>query len=264
MSAVRWTSGAVLVAIVLSAGPPTRADDAAADLRANTWPDLRADAWRAAGTSVGAFAVTSVLLATWKNDHCRWCSAPEIDVKVRDALLWTHPVDAQRASDVLVSVAIPVLAAGDAIRSTTSWTNAGLDALVVAESASLTGLTTLIAKNGFARLRPGRPPTPGQASGMYQSFWSGHTSTAFAIAVSQAMQDTMRDDPAAPWVWAVGLTLATAVGYFRIAGDEHWFTDVVVGAAWGGAFGVGVPLLEKRLVHGVTLSPAPGGIAVRF
>ena len=161
MSAVRRTSAAVLVAVALSAVPPTRADDGA---------DLRADAWRAAGTSVGAFALTSVLLATWKNDHCKWCSAPEIDEKVRDALLWKDPLGAQRASDVLVSVAIPVLAAGDAIRSTTSWGNAGLDALVVAESASLTGLTTLIAKNGFARLRPGRPPTPGQASGMYQSF----------------------------------------------------------------------------------------------
>jgi len=39
---------------------------------------------------------------------------------------------------------------------------------------------------------------------------------------------------------------------------------VVVGAAVGGAFGVGVPLLEMRLVHGVTLSPAPGGIALHF
>ncbi|HTN53235.1 MAG TPA: phosphatase PAP2 family protein [Anaeromyxobacter sp.] len=255
MRPVRRTAGAALVAVALSAAPPARADDGA---------DLRADAWRAGGTAVGALVLQSVLLVTWKPDHCKFCSPNQLDENVRDALRWTHPRDAQRASDALASVTIPILAAGDAIRSTTSWENAGRDMLVVAEAASLCSLTTVVAKNSFARLRPGSSPAPGQASGLYQSFWSGHTSFAFSIAVSQAMQDTIRGDPAAPWIWAVGLTLATAVGYFRIAGDEHWLTDVVVGAAVGGAFGVGVPLLEMRLVHGVTLSPAPGGIALHF
>jgi membrane-associated phospholipid phosphatase len=78
------------------------------------------------------------------------------------------------------------------------------------------------------------------------------------------MQDSMRGDEAAPWVWAIGLTLASGVGYLRVAGDAHWMTDVLAAAAVGSAFGVGVPLLEKRLVHGVTIAPAPGGFALRF
>jgi membrane-associated phospholipid phosphatase len=255
MASVCRTSGAVLVAVAVFAAPLSRADDG---------PDLRVDEWRAAGTTVGALALQGVLYATWKPSHCKWCSTNELDENVRDALLWKHPVDAQRASDILINIVIPALTLGDAVRATTSWGNAARDVLVVAETASLCSLTTVVAKNGFARIRPGETATSGQPSGHYQSFWSGHASFAFSVVVSQAMQDTMRGDPAAPWVWAIGLTLATGVGYFRIAGDEHWLTDVIAGAAVGSAFGVGVPLLEKRLVHGVTLSPAPGGIALRF
>ena len=254
MASVPRSSAAVLVALALSAAPQPRADEA---------PDLRVDEWRAAGITFGALALQGVVVATWKPDHCRFCSANDFDEDARDALLWTHHADASRASNVLV-VAMPALAAADAVRSTTSWGNAGRDVLVVAEAVSLCTTTTVIAKNAVSRLGPGNPATPGQPTRVYQAFWSGHTAFAFSVAVSQAMQDTMRGDPAAPWIWAVGLTLASGVGYLRIAGDEHWATDVIVGAVVGSAFGVGVPLLEKRLVHGVTLSPAPGGIALRF
>ncbi len=256
MRAARSVPALVAAALALSSAVPVRADD-------GDGADLRADEWRAAGITAGALALTGVLAATWKPSDCRICTAPAVDEHVRDALVWTHPKDAQRASDLLANVAVPVLAGADAIRSTSSWGNAGRDVLVVAETVSLSTLTTEVAKNGFARLRPGLPASAGQGASAYQSLWSGHTQLAFSIAASQAMQDTMRGDAAAPWVWAVGMTLATAVGYFRIAGDEHWLTDVVAGAAVGTAFGGGVPLLEQRLVHGVTIAPAPGGFALR-
>jgi membrane-associated phospholipid phosphatase len=54
------------------------------------------------------------------------------------------------------------------------------------------------------------------------------------------------------------------VAHLRIAADAHWLTDVLTGAVVGSAFGVGVPVLEKRLVLGVRIAPAPGGIAIRF
>jgi membrane-associated phospholipid phosphatase len=205
-----------------------------------------------------------VVAASWKTSACKICEPTGLDEDARDALRWGHPQDAAHASDVLAYVAIPVLAAGDAYRSTRSWGNFGRDVLVVAEAASLTMLATDIAKPGFARLRPGLPATPGQSPGAYHSLWSGHTSLAFSIVAAQATQDSMRGDPAAPWVWGIGLTVATAVGYLRVAGDAHWLTDVLAGAAVGTGFGVGVPLLERRLVHGVTIAPAPGGIALRF
>ena len=253
----RSSALALAAAAALSAALPVRADEGAG-------PDLRADEWRAAGITVGALVLDGVLAAKWKPTDCKICSSNTLDEKTRDALMWSDPKPAQRASDVLANVAIPLLAGADAIRSTSTWGNAGRDVLVVAEAASLSTFATEFAKNGFARLRPGLPARPGQSADAYQSLWSGHTQLAFSIAVSQAMQDSMRGDEAAPWIWAVGLTLASAVGYFRIAGDEHWLTDVLAGAAVGSAFGVGIPLAEKRLVHGVTLAPAPGGIALHF
>ncbi len=246
---------ALAVAAAALPALPALADDAS---------DLRADTWRAAGTAAGALVLEGVLAATWKTDDCRICGSNSLDEHARDALRWSRPQDAQRASDLVARVAIPALAAVDAWRSTTSWGNAARDVLVVAEAAALTDLTTTVAKSGFARLRPGLPATPGQGSGAYHSLWSGHTSLAFSVAVAQATQDTMRGDPAAPWVWGIGLTLATSVAYFRVAGDQHWLTDVLAGAAVGSAFGAGVPLLEKRLVHGVSIAPAPGGFALRF
>ncbi len=257
MPILRSCPALLAAAALLSTALPVRAEEA-------NVPDLRGDEWRAAGITVGALALDGILGATWKPTDCRICSAPTIDQKTRDALAWSNPGGARTASDLLASVGIPLLAGADALRSTTGWGNAGRDVLVVAEAASLSSLATEVAKNGFARLRPGHAATPGQGADAYRSFWSGHAELAFSIVVSQAMQDTMRGDPAAPWIWTVGLALASGVGYLRIAGDAHWLTDVLAGAAVGSAFGVGVPLLETRLVKGVTIAPAPGGIAIRF
>lgn len=251
----RLLSAALVLAAVLASPRPVRADERA---------DLRVDAWRAAGTTVGALVLSEVLAAEWETTDCRICGAGSLDEHAREALRWSHPEDAQDASDVIAKIAIPALAGADALRSTRGWGDAGRDVLVVAEAFSLTGLTTAIAKGGFARLRPGLPNEPGQASGAYHSLWSSHTSLAFSVAVAQAMQDTLRGDPAAPWAWAIGLSLASAVGYLRVAGDAHWLTDVLAGAAVGSAFGVGVPLFERRLVGAVRIAPAPGGVAVLF
>jgi membrane-associated phospholipid phosphatase len=40
-------------------------------------------------------------------------------------------------------------------------------------------------------------------------------------------------------VWATGLTLASTVGYLRIAADKHYFSDVVTAAIIGSIVGVG-------------------------
>jgi membrane-associated phospholipid phosphatase len=53
----------------------------------------------------------------------------------------------------------------------------------------------------------------------------------------------MRGYRLAPLVWGVGMPLAAATGYLRIAADKHYLTDVVVGALFGAAVGVALPLL---------------------
>lgn len=99
----------------------------------------------------------------------------------------------------------------------------------------LTRFVTQVPKYAFQRERP-----LGQlqfnpfvfhgpfANGQHKSFPSGHTASMFALA-------------AVSWHWfedqaAIGLTvyaLATATGISRISQGEHWFSDVVAGAALG-------------------------------
>ena len=59
------------------------------------------------------------------------------------------------------------------------------------------------------------------------------------------------------------MTLASAVGYLRIAGDMHYLTDVLAGAAIGTAVGVAMPLaLHGREDGGRTPGAAPGAQVV--
>jgi membrane-associated phospholipid phosphatase len=75
------------------------------------------------------------------------------------------------------------------------------------------------------------------------SFFSGHTTFAFASVVAAGTVAELRSYRGRAWVWAVGLPLAVASGYLRMAADRHYLTDVLVGAVVGAGFGVGIPLL---------------------
>ena len=74
---------------------------------------------------------------------------------------------------------------------------------------------------------------------------------------------TIRGSPAAPWAWGVGMALASGVAYLRVAGDAHWASDVLVGAAVGGGIGFAVPwFLHRRpdaLPPRVEIVPASAG-----
>jgi len=85
--------------------------------------------------------------------------------------------------------------------------------------------------------------------GRYYSWFSGHTSQAFAGAAVTCMHHAYLDlygggvADLAPCL--VGMALAGAVGYLRIAGDMHYSTDVITGAIMG----TGVGLLLPYLLH---------------
>jgi membrane-associated phospholipid phosphatase len=80
--------------------------------------------------------------------------------------------------------------------------------------------------NSFAFMR-------GTRDDAYRSFPSGHTVVAFAAA-SAVTEEASRWRPNS--VWVVGPVLyggATLVGLARMYHDEHWASDVVMGAAIG-------------------------------
>ena len=86
---------------------------------------------------------------------------------------------------------------------------------------------------------------PGEVS---RSFFSGHTSSAFAAAAfsSALFEDFYGTDAASRLVWGSTLSLATLTAVARVKAGMHFPTDVVVGALVGGAIGYLVPFAHRK------------------
>ena len=107
----------------------------------------------------------------------------------------------------------------------------------------------------------------------YQSFPSGHTTTAFAAAAA-VTSETRRMWPQALWVVApVMYGGATLVGLSRMYHNNHWASDVVLGAAVGTFSGLKVVRYSHahpdnkldKLILGATIAPnADGGGTLAF
>lgn len=91
-----------------------------------------------------------------------------------------------------------------------------------------------------------------EASDYDVSFYSSHSSLSFAAAVSGSY--LYAESAQHPWAkraaWGSELALATATANLRVRAGKHYYSDVLVGALMGTAFGVGVPLL-----HGARYRP---------
>lgn len=101
----------------------------------------------------------------------------------------------------------------------------------------------------------------------YQSFPSGHTTTAFAAAAA-VTSETQRVYPHAVWVVApVMYGGATLVGLSRMYHNNHWASDVVLGAAIGTFSGLKVVRYSHahpdnkldRILLGARVIPHPDG-----
>jgi len=104
-------------------------------------------------------------------------------------------------------------------------------ALIATESFLITGLYTTVLKVTFGRHRPSTGDSSTSFDGFttdHNSFPSGHTSTAFAIAtvVANEYEDT-------PYIKPISYGLATLTGLSRMNDEKHWASDVFFGAALG-------------------------------
>lgn len=113
--------------------------------------------------------------------------------------------------------------------------------------------TTARARPDTTFRTPGAPVA--DPSDLYTSMVSGHATASFAVVVATGVVATMRGRRGAPCLWASGLTLAVFTSYLRIAGDRHYLTDVLAGAALGSAMGVLVPLVFHGVSAPVTIAP---------
>ena len=110
-----------------------------------------------------------------------------------------------------------------------------------------------IAKGIVQRTRPfvynpNAPMSAKQEPEARRSFFSGHTTVAFASAVflSKVYSDYYPDSKYSPYVWGGSLLAATTVGALRIFSGKHFPTDVLVGAVVGSAIGWFIPELHKN------------------
>jgi membrane-associated phospholipid phosphatase len=265
------TLGAILLA---APGPAPAADDAATAPVGESVPGVDLSALKVNWVVDGV--VTGVSLAVWVLPEFlkdwlvpptpRWYEPPGVDVAVRTALVWPDPKPAALTSDVLVA-AIPLglglwvflegAAAGNA-------RTVAEDLLVITEAMAVAGALTSITRYSTVRIRPFA--YYGEGTGIPEdrlSFWSGHTTTAFSAAAAAGYVAQLRGYPSWPWIYAVGFTAAGAVSYFRVAGDKHWMTDVVVGAVVGTGIGFLVPWLHRANPElGLRLVPQSQGLAV--
>jgi membrane-associated phospholipid phosphatase len=184
---------------------------------------------------------------------CRWCASNALDDGARRALLWREPILADDVSDVTGFIFSPATAFG--LDALAAWHDGaprgiGLDALLITEATVLALDVNQLTKVLLARQRPYVQAIPLDAEGRrphvdddFLSFFSGHTTGAFALAASAGTVATMRGYRWAPAVWIATGVFATSTGYLRIAADRHWLTDVLLGMIIGVGVGIAVPVL---------------------
>ncbi len=218
------------------------------------------------GVTIGSGTLAlslSLLSSKLAPEHCRWCDRDAngrdtlngFDASIRDSLRWSNTKLANSLSNLSCYGIAPLISLGAVGLS--AWKDGRaaelpVDGLIVAESVLVAMNVNQLTKLAFARERPfvnARTPAEREALRSSEdnvSYYSGHTSFAFSVAVAAGTVASMRRYKLAPWVWASGLALGVATGYLRIAADRHYATDVVSGAVIGSAVGFAIPYFGHR------------------
>jgi len=164
------------------------------------------------------------------------------------------------ASDVLLGavVAAPLALMLDT-RVRDDWETC---TLMYAETMAMAVILPEFGKGTFDRLRPfvynpDAPLDEKTTSDAKKSFFSRHTSVAFASAVfvSTVYGDYHPGSAAGRYIWAGSLLAAAAVGVMRYESGEHFPTDIVVGAVAGCAVGYFIPRIHRAGGERLSLRP---------
>jgi hypothetical protein len=191
-----------------------------------------------------------------------------------DGLLGQVSGSAAQLSDVLAAVEVTTPLA--------LFLSAGLEddtarrSLIYGETLGLSLLANNVVKYIVRRPRPyvysddPRVQVYARAEGAdsHLSFYSGHASTTFAAAVAGSYLFAQRstDENARAFVWGFTLATASATATLRTRAGKHFYSDVIVGAVIGAAFGLGVPYLHggtrpqlsRPEIIAITVAPLAG------
>jgi membrane-associated phospholipid phosphatase len=185
-------------------------------------------------------------------DQCRWCKSNAIDTAARNRLIWTDAYDGDKFSNYTGYLGNPAVAIGLLLVSSANDPDIRTmfdDVVPVLQAGIVTGLLNQTIKVLTVRRRPfaefGGTVTRAP-NDVNTSFFSGHSALAFAMATSSGTVAHLRGYGTEPALWIGGLALATLTGYYRLAADAHYLTDVVAGGLVGAAVGVAIPLLFHK------------------
>lgn len=269
MRCSRWISTLVVVAGLAVARPA----------RPESWYQGEAGGRRlthllfgAAGSALYVVSETAAKSAL-APDHCRWCNVDGLDDRVHRALVWGNPAPATALSTLTGFGAAPVLMLGltafsaSAAAGDSEATGRIIDDTIpILETVLYSELVVQVVKFSFGRQRPfvhfpvQLNTVPTQDDNL--SWFSGHATLAFGFAVSAGVVAHRHGSALEPVIWATGLTLAAATSYLRMAGDKHYLTDVLAGAAWGTASALVIPRLTHALPDNLSVVPQGTGLAV--
>jgi membrane-associated phospholipid phosphatase len=249
------------IAVLLAFASPARGAEPPIPLQYNLALDL---------SVTGALGASIILLTIYQPallpKTCHWCTPPGIDVDVRNALIWEGGERTADTLSTILDVAVPVSAMSYLLLAANNKgdVNAGLvDSLLVTEAAAGALLVNQVVKLLVGRRRPYaffENDLGYSKSEDNLSFYGGHVSFAFSVTAATVTVAAMRGYAGVGIVAGVGFTLSAAVGYLRIAADQHYLTDILIGSAVGGLIGWAVP----RIFHSPTPGdPTPSGTGMR-
>ncbi len=244
----QWVAGAGVAVAVCLAYEPAVAETPGAPRPLRWEPAL--DGAVTVGGAI-AWIASAALRGQLAPSRCRWCDVDPLDARVRDALAWRDAQSADAISDLTAFALMPLVSVGlDALSAAHEGALGDVpeDGLLIAEATVITADVDQLTKLLTGRERPFVHALPLSAKRLTArpsdnnlSFFSGHTSEAFALAAASGTIGVMRGYRWAPLEWSVGLAVAATTAYFRIAADRHWLTDVLVGMVIGAGIGFAVP-----------------------
>jgi membrane-associated phospholipid phosphatase len=225
----------------------------------------------------------------------RWQARNDVDEWVRDRIgvqTYDRGRTARDISDLGLSVAVAYPFLVDSL-IVTFWHRNSQDVATQMALIDAEGISIAMALQGLTAGLTSRPRPYVRNCGVtmderlsdcrgrkpYRSFLSGHTAVAFAAAgascsnhAHHAVFGTPASDASS---CAATLALAATVGTMRVVGDQHFLSDVAVGATVGTLSGVGIPWLlhygpwarpsslpPRKQAVALSLVPVPQGLGV--
>jgi len=224
--------------------------------------------WAADLTTVGAATAAWLVPEQFLDDLVtRKCPCDRVDVPAIDrGALGRSSHVSRTASDVAIITMVsvpPLLDALDVRLAGGSWGNVGEDVFVMTEALVVNGGINELVKITVQRPRPftyhGESLSDADS---YLSFYSAHTSNAFAVGMAYASTFSLRHPHSRYRYLVYGAVVAggAATGLFRVLAGKHFPTDVIAGAVMGTAVGLTVPYLHRR--REVSVGLFPGGLSV--